>query len=83
MGVVTIGAFEAKTRFSELLRAVERGDEYEIVRRGQPVARLTGHGRDSRIARIDSLLSEVRACRRSDEPVTREEIKAWKAVGRS
>ncbi|MBN2448905.1 MAG: type II toxin-antitoxin system prevent-host-death family antitoxin [Lentisphaeria bacterium] len=32
----TIGAFEAKTRFSELLREVERGESFEIRRRNGP-----------------------------------------------
>lgn len=35
-----IGAFEAKTRLSELLRETERGSSFVIVRRGKPVARL-------------------------------------------
>jgi len=35
-----IGAFEAKTRLSELLRETERGGSFVIVRRGKPVARL-------------------------------------------
>lgn len=32
--------FEAKNRFSELVTAVERGDEVTITRRGVAVARL-------------------------------------------
>jgi len=39
-----IGAFEAKTRLSELLRGTERGESYVILRRGKPVARLVPHG---------------------------------------
>ncbi len=39
-GEITIGAFEAKTRLSELLRETERGGSYLILRRGVPVARL-------------------------------------------
>jgi len=35
-----IGAFEAKTRLSELLDRVEAGEELVIARRGRPVARL-------------------------------------------
>ncbi len=37
----TIGAFEAKTRLSELLNQVARGREIIITRRGKPVARLS------------------------------------------
>jgi prevent-host-death family protein len=35
-----VGAFEAKTHLSELLVAVEAGEEVLITRRGKPVARL-------------------------------------------
>ena len=36
----TIGAFEAKNRLSELLQAVENGEEIMITKHGKPVARL-------------------------------------------
>jgi prevent-host-death family protein len=36
----TIAVFEAKNRFSELLAAVEHGEEITITRHGSPVARL-------------------------------------------
>jgi prevent-host-death family protein len=36
----TIGAYEAKTRFSELLEKVEAGEEITITRHRTPVARL-------------------------------------------
>jgi prevent-host-death family protein len=35
-----IGAFEAKTRLSELLEKVRQGRTFVITRRGQPVAEL-------------------------------------------
>ena len=35
-----IGAFEAKTRLSELLEQVRRGHVYRITKRGKPVAEL-------------------------------------------
>ena len=38
--VKTVAVFEAKNRFSELLAAVERGEEITITRHGSPVARL-------------------------------------------
>ena len=37
---IEIGAFEAKNRLSELLRAAEAGRSIVITRRGRPVARL-------------------------------------------
>jgi prevent-host-death family protein len=40
MTVTEIGAFEAKTRLSELLDRVARGQVYRITKRGHPVAEL-------------------------------------------
>ncbi|HEY5311117.1 MAG TPA: type II toxin-antitoxin system prevent-host-death family antitoxin [Pirellulales bacterium] len=36
----SVGAYQAKTHFSELLQKVESGDEIIITRHGTPVARL-------------------------------------------
>lgn len=38
--LTTVGAFEAKTHLTELLRRVSQGEEIQITRRGVPVARL-------------------------------------------
>jgi prevent-host-death family protein len=35
-----VGAYEAKTHFSELLQRVEQGQEVTITRHGSPIARL-------------------------------------------
>lgn len=35
-----VGAFEAKTRFSELLETVHGGREVLVTRRGEPMARI-------------------------------------------
>lgn len=51
--MATVGAFEAKTKFSELLERAERGEQIVITRRGKPVAKLV---------RID----DVAAARASD-----------------
>ena len=40
MEVTDIGAFEAKTRLSELLVEVSHGRVFRITRRGKPVAEL-------------------------------------------
>ena len=45
-----IGAFEAKTRLSELLRQTERGRSFVILRRGKAVARLVPPGHESAAA---------------------------------
>lgn len=36
----TVGAFEAKTHLSELLRRVSNGETIQITRRGIPIAKL-------------------------------------------
>ncbi len=38
--MITLGAFEAKTRLSSLLDKVEAGEVVTITRHGRPVARL-------------------------------------------
>jgi prevent-host-death family protein len=38
--MATVGAFEAKTKFSALLERAERGEQIVITRRGKPVAKL-------------------------------------------
>jgi prevent-host-death family protein len=40
MNQKTIGAFEAKTRLSELLEQVRNGQVYRISKRGRPIAEL-------------------------------------------
>jgi len=39
-GALRVGVHEAKTRLSELLRLVDGGQEIEIARGGEPVARI-------------------------------------------
>jgi len=36
----SIGAFDAKTRLSELLERVRKGESFVITRHGHPIARL-------------------------------------------
>jgi prevent-host-death family protein len=43
----TVTAFEAKTRFGELLERVARGEEIIITRHDRPVARIVPEGRRS------------------------------------
>jgi prevent-host-death family protein len=38
--MVTIGAFEAKTHFSQLIAEVEKGQDYIVTKRGKPVAKI-------------------------------------------
>jgi len=35
-----IGAFEAKTHFSQIIEKAEKGEDFIITRRGKPVAKI-------------------------------------------
>ncbi len=37
----TIGAYEAKTKFSELIARAEKGESFTVTKNGRPVARIT------------------------------------------
>lgn len=54
-----VGAYEAKTHFSELLEKVESGEEITITRHGTPVARLVPikkrYNREERRAAIERI----------------------------
>ena len=54
----TVGAYAAKTRFSELLRRVAEGQGFTITRHGVPIAKLVpanGGGQEDRGATIEAL----------------------------
>ena len=62
----TIGAYEAKTHFGELLRDVENGETVIVTRHGQPVARLSPMGRDGDDAA--AAIEELHRYRRENRP---------------
>ena len=41
MSSITVGAFEAKTHFSQLLKEVEKGNIVHVTRRGIPIALIS------------------------------------------
>jgi prevent-host-death family protein len=60
---MTIGAFEAKTKFSELLERVSKGAEFTITKHEKPVARLVPFEKPSRVelAELFRQMDEFRA----------------------
>ena len=64
----TVAIFEAKNRFSELLTAVEHGEEITITRHGCPVARIVSvntpsqGGQDQR-ERVSGTMAHLRNLR--------------------
>ena len=63
-----VPVYEAKNRFSELITAVEQGDQVMITRRGVPVARLVAEvalapNKAARREHIASTLEHLRRIR--------------------
>lgn len=60
---MTVGAFEAKTKFSELLEQVSQGAEITITKHEKPVAKLVPIERPSRVelAELFRQMDEFRA----------------------
>jgi prevent-host-death family protein len=80
-------AFDAKTRFGELLERVSRGEEIVITRHEKPVARVIPEGRPSletvrRAAANLRDLSRQIAKRKSFKPLTNKEIRSAMNEGR-
>ncbi|MES0029320.1 type II toxin-antitoxin system prevent-host-death family antitoxin [Mesorhizobium sp. M0040] len=75
---ITVKVGEAKTHLSELLAKVEAGEEVNISRGNDPIAKLSRIHKDNR---LDALIDEVRAARARAKPVTTEEILAWRHEG--
>ena len=64
MGAVRkVGAFEAKTKFSELLDRVERGEEIIVTRHGKPVARIVPYEPRRSEEEIRKAIEEIRRLR--------------------
>jgi prevent-host-death family protein len=81
----SVGAYEAKTRLSELLDRVENGEQIIITRHGRPVARLVPERAADRtapraaIARLVALGEKLTA---RGVNLSDGEIRALREVGR-
>ncbi len=77
--MATITAFEAKTRFGELLDRVANGEEVVITRHDKPVARIIPEGRPS-MEKVKEAIDGLRKLREkiakdSPEPLTDQEVR--------
>jgi prevent-host-death family protein len=63
----TVSAFEAKTRFGELMERVSRGEEIVITRHDKPVARLVPEGAQ----RLEDVRRAVRGLRELQQRIAR------------
>lgn len=82
-----VTAFEAKTRFGDLLRRVARGEEIVITRHDKVVARIVPaeddwRARQRRVFEELRRLREEMAGRPGYRPITTEEILAARDEGR-
>ena len=81
----TVTAFEAKTRFGELLDRVSKGEEVVITRHDKPVARLVPEGarrlEDVRRA-VDGLRALQEQTRRRGGTLSDREVRAAIEFGR-
>lgn len=64
----TVAIFEAKNRLSELLNAVEHGEEVTITRHGNPVARIvsistSSQGEQGQRERVAGAMAHLRNLR--------------------
>jgi prevent-host-death family protein len=66
---------EAKTRLSELLHMVEKGDEVVIARGGRPVAKLVKMERP--LKRTLGFLGPAEVPETAFEPMSRQELAQW------
>ena len=76
----TVNIHEAKTHFSELIAAVERGEEIVIARRGKPVAVLAAPKvESSRTGKrvLGQWAGKIKVDPSFYEPMTEEELDEW------
>jgi len=59
---MSVGAFEAKTKFSELLERVSAGEEITITKHEKPVARLVPFEKPSHV-KLATLFAQMEAFR--------------------
>ncbi len=79
--MISVGAFEARTRFAELLDKVEAGEQVVITRHQVPVARLVSAAAPDR----PSVTEAIRALRefRKGRPLSRSDLRSMIEDGRA
>jgi prevent-host-death family protein len=84
----SVTAFEAKTRFGQLLERVARGEEVIITKHERPVARLVPEGRRNlesvrgAVAGLFELSKEIAARNKGKPKLKDAEVKSWIEEGR-
>lgn len=82
----TVGAFDAKTKLSELLDRVEQGEVVVITRHGTPIAKLTPYEDEVDAKKVQKAIDGILALRaeflKTGPGLTAAEIKAAIQEGR-
>lgn len=82
--MIRVGAYEAKTRLSELLDRAEKGEVFEITKNGRPVAKLSPLGEDARREQVLAAVESIKARLARGPRVSPEESQRdWEALKRA
>ena len=76
--IFSVGAFQAKTYFAELLRKVENGASFVITRNGHDIATI----QKPKQVKNEKALKAWDALTKISTDITQDEIDAWKKEGR-
>jgi|SRR5271166_5222460 len=81
--ITAVGAYEAKTRFSELVNRAEKGERFLITKNGRPVARIVPVNDFDR-ERAQQAAEQLRALLAAQGPPVSEETAAqnWEELKR-
>ncbi len=71
---MTVSIAEAKNRLTELIRAVEDGENIIITRHGRPVAQLTAPPAEKRKVQLGGMRDRIKLLPGWDDPITEEEL---------
>jgi prevent-host-death family protein len=84
MSSITVGAFEAKTHFSQLLAEVEKGNIIHVTRRGKAIAIISPEGsvREKTSKNALDRLSKRRQIVIKREKITSKDILDYRDEGR-
>ena len=77
-----VGAFHAKTHFSELLAAVSFGEEFVITRHDQKIAKLIPFSETEKESSSKTAIRAIKKLRSGVKLGAELSIKKMKAVGR-
>ena len=83
--MITVGVFEAKTHFSDLIVKVENGEEILVTKHGKPVARLVSVVHKEPALTVEQAIEDLRGLRerlrKEGKTVSLQEILDWRHEG--